>query len=263
MQPTDEPAAGPSRPPPPPSSAPPEEASRGTLSALWGTASPTTKTEGKPQPRKRRKKDDAGQGRLVLGAEGMSVATPPAVLEPAKEKEKEGEEKEEGKGKGKRGRGKRKEGGDGELSHGVERRLEAWTGARGRALGAAVAATRRPPSSWQLSTALRVQLLRPGKLTSRPSQGPGPQARATTKEPIRTRRRGRRPFTHPSRPVARLRRRQYLQRSCGRGRHRHGMHPASVPGLAATAGDGARRRPSVSGGYAARRAEEDRVCERQ
>lgn len=152
---TDDPAAGPSQPPqpPPPSSsttAPPEESSRGTLSALWGTTSPTSKTEGKAQPRKRRKKDDAGQaqGRLVLGAEGMSVATPPPpppVLEPVKEA---------GEGdKPKRGRGKRKEGGDGESSLGVDRRGSLWKhrveGQR-KVIGCSRCNQRRPPSSWQL-----------------------------------------------------------------------------------------------------------------
>jgi hypothetical protein len=86
----------------PPSPAPDQQ--RGTLAALWGQPGQLqfSKEKEKPPQRKRRKKDGPPQGRLVFGAEGMTVATPPAP-EPAPKPEN-GEKK---------GR-KRKDGGEGE-----------------------------------------------------------------------------------------------------------------------------------------------------
>lgn len=103
MQAPDESEAGPSR-----SRLPSPAPQKGTLSALWGQPTPGQlafskddgKEEKKAPQRKRRKKDDVGQGRLVFGADGMSVATPP----PPPVEEANGEE---GEKKG-RGRGKRK-----------------------------------------------------------------------------------------------------------------------------------------------------------
>lgn len=108
MQTDDAPEAGPSRPRSRPPSPPPPE--RGTLSALWGQPAPgqlsfTKDKEGKekaPQ-RKRRKKDEGPpQGRLVFGADGMSVATPPPPPPLQEGKEANGEEGEKKGRKGKR-----------------------------------------------------------------------------------------------------------------------------------------------------------------
>ncbi|BEJ11058.1 hypothetical protein CspHIS471_0104800 [Cutaneotrichosporon sp. HIS471] len=70
----------------------PDPQPRGTLAALWGQPGQLqfSKEKEKAPQRKRRKKDDVPQGRLVFGADGMSVATPPPPPPPPPEN---GEEK--------------------------------------------------------------------------------------------------------------------------------------------------------------------------
>lgn len=75
----------------PPSPAPDQK--RGTLAAFWGQPgqlSFSKEKEKAPQRKRRKKEDGPPQGRLVFGAEGMSVATPPAPPAPEDGEDKKG-----------------------------------------------------------------------------------------------------------------------------------------------------------------------------